>query len=416
MSRGIDSENELMLLLSATRRRREAAGPRLRTLIAKVDPDRFVELARRQRLLAILGERMLEVDGPRRPEIDQAARLERTRQEVQMLLFEAATSTLMERLESDGVPTLPLKGTVLARRAHGDAALRPITDIDLLVDASLMPKAVEIAKTVGYALATHEGIVPPQLHYRLDDPRANLPVLELHWRVHWYESEFATAMLERAVRVGAERVAQPQDEIAALLLFYQRDGFVGLRLACDIAGWWDRQGGDVPPGALGKLAAKHPGLERAWVAAALTAEQVVGVPGRQLLGQSPSTGRRRVRAAVRLSNWDLRGTEDRISTDVTLVDALCTPRGGFGAFANRTLLLDPARLREYYGLTEPRPVLERLVWAFHPLKIGLRYAASLAGIIGRVPLPRGPRRPRRSGPDRARGRVPPAPRTVRRRR
>jgi hypothetical protein len=333
--------------------------------------------------LSVLGARLLEIDGRRPADLEEAVRLDRQNLEMRALVFQAVTSAVTDRLEGSGIPTLPLKGVALARRAHGDEALRLITDIDVLVPADQLVAAVQVAQEMGYV--AHGGVEArlPQLHYSLVDPRGALPPLELHWRIHWYETRFARAMLDRAERVGSQRAAQPEDELAALLLYYQRDGFAGLRLACDIAAWWDRNGATVRPGALDDLASEHPELRRAWIAAALTAEEVVGLPGRELLDSAHAGKPHVVRAAVRLANWALVGNENRISTDVTLVDGLCTPRGGFRHFARRALFLDPERIREYYDLTTPNRALERLLWSWHPVKILLRYTASLLRILVR---------------------------------
>jgi hypothetical protein len=69
----------------------------------------------------------------------------------------------------------------------------------------------------------------PDLHHRLEHP--GRPAIDLHWRLHWHEEAFARDLLGRARATGTIAAA---DEAAALLLFYARDGFYGLRLAADI--------------------------------------------------------------------------------------------------------------------------------------------------------------------------------------
>ena len=70
----------------------------------------------------------------------------------------------------------------------------------------------------------------------------SLPRVELHWRVHWYERQ----LRRRRPRAGRVKPAaasrsqmQPLDGLVALMLFYARDGFAGLRYPADAAAWWD---------------------------------------------------------------------------------------------------------------------------------------------------------------------------------
>ena len=96
----------------------------------------------------------------------------------------------------------------------------------------------------------------PLLHFVLVHERGELPPVELHWRVHWYEQRFARERLlpPTAGQEGQWRPA-PADELTSLLLFYARDGFIDLRLATDLGAWWDVHGPDLDPGALDEVLA-----------------------------------------------------------------------------------------------------------------------------------------------------------------
>ena len=168
----------------------------------------------------------------------------------------------------------------------------------------------------------------PLLHRRLVHQQPGLPVLELHWRVHWYEQLFSREMLLRSSPGGPiGNRAAPADELTALLLFYARDGFVDLRLACDLGAWWDALGTQLPPGAVAEQIARYPALGRVLVAAAEVGDRVVGVPRLELLGEEHSL-ERRVRLATALANPDARADKTQHQADALLVDLLLTPPGG----------------------------------------------------------------------------------------
>jgi hypothetical protein len=172
--------------------------------------------------------------------------------------------------------------------------------------------------------------------------RGELPEVELHWRVHWYERSFACErLLPPAVgsAVG-EWSPAPADELAALLLFYARDGFIDLRLASDLGTWWDVYGADLPHGALDELLHIYPALARALPVAANVAERIVGLPARQIIGEMPKLGLRG-RIAVRLANPNPRASRSQLYADMGLIDGLLTPPGDFGSFVRRQVLLPP---------------------------------------------------------------------------
>ena len=163
--------------------------------------------------------------------------------------------------------------------------------------------------------------------------------MELHWRVHWYERSFAhERLLPPALdeSPGDWRPA-PADELAALLLFYARDGFIDLRLATDLSAWWDVYGAELPPGALDELLRVYPALARVIPAAVEAAEKMVGLPAAQIIGDMHKLGLRE-RMAVRLANPNPHSSRSQLYADMGLIDGLLTPKGGFGAFVRRQML------------------------------------------------------------------------------
>src|SRR3954468_4098437 len=92
-----------------------------------------------------------------------------------------ATSSLSEA----GIAAVPLKGAVLARRIYGDIALRPFSDIDLLIRREQIADAESVISKLGYApefsipAAHRERWLEQQCE--LTFCRAGLSRIELHW-------------------------------------------------------------------------------------------------------------------------------------------------------------------------------------------------------------------------------------------
>ena len=377
-SRG--AEAELILASAAVAARRDCSRTRAAALARGVDWERLVAMLLARRLLPQLGERILQSAGEDAPASFVAAverALSQTRH--QAALLQLVGARVRRALDAAGIRSLALKGPFLAEAIYGDPGRRASGDIDLLVAPGELQAAVTVARASGYASPTDH--VPrgglPLLHYTLHHERFQAPPLELHWRIHWYEREFARDMLARSIEDPPYGLrATPIDELAGLLLFYARDGFHDLRLATDIATWWDSCGGSIAPGALGELTARYPALERSLLCAASTAERVVGLPSEPLLG----AGRRlriRPRLAARLANPDGRGAATQSSADVALVDWLLSAPGGQLEFIRRQLLPP----REVLG-KRARARRERRVSPLgHGMRVLLRCGLSVAHLL-----------------------------------
>jgi len=255
---------------------------------------------------------------------------------------------VMTALADAGIRSAALKGPLLGEAIYGDPGRRLSSDIDLLVSPEQLQAAVEVVRGLGYDAPTDyvERCGLPRLHFALVHERGELPPVELHWRVHWYERTFARERLlpPTCDQQDGWRPA-PSDELVALLLFYARDGFVDLRLASDLSAWWDACGADLPPGAVDELLGVYPALARVIRAAVKAAENTVGLPAAQIIGHMPKLDLRE-RMAVRLANPNPHASQSQLYADMGLIDGLLMPRGSFGAFVRRQVILPPEVLDE----------------------------------------------------------------------
>lgn len=289
-------------------------------------------------VLCTLGQRLVDA-GRAAPELADAVARGREAAIRRGTVHELLTLDLTATLERKGIACLPLKGQLLSKTLYGEVGLRGTGDIDLLVDPDDLWAAGDLVHARGY-LPSHpplpRGELPP-LHLTYEDPEDELPRVELHWRIHWYEREFARRMLARSTpsHDGARRPDRA-DELASLFLFYARDGFLGVRQAVDIAAWWDRHGAAVEGRALDPIISAHPELGPSIRAGAAVADIHLGVPSAELLAAAAPRGGREKRA-VRMADWRAAGGWDQLGANVSLVDGLLSPPGDLRAFAARQL-------------------------------------------------------------------------------
>lgn len=330
-------EQAIALALCGTRRRRAQLEGLMDHALAAADFALVAEHLNRQRLLPLVGSRLVELRGDALPAwftdlVHAAVEASAKVAMVQAMVLMQVQSAL----ESAGIPALPIKGPQLARAVYGNVGLRQSSDLDVLVPVAQLDDAVRVLLPLGYVHPRdplgRDGL--PLLHLGMAHPDG-LPDVELHWRVHWYEDRFAADMLGRSAPTAEGRDAEPVHQFVTLLLLFARDGFAGLRMAADIAAWWDVSGHGVPDGALDAVALRYPALGPAVHTAAVTARRLVGAPDWLPSPAGSAVARRTV---PRLADWALIASDQQIAATASLVDGLLTPRGGVRAFVRRALV------------------------------------------------------------------------------
>jgi hypothetical protein len=385
--RGPPSQEQTILLRSvSTRSRRERSRPEVDRLLGLVDQHRLLQEAALQRLLPVCGARLLEDHGDSLEDSTAQAITDALEQSARTaMVLDGVAKMALKDLERRGIRAVQVKGTALGSRIYGDPGLRAGSDIDLLVGRTQLSEALAALRGHGYREEPWPAVVDglPDLHYRLTGRRDSwLPSIELHWRLHWYDGGFSRGLLDRSQRDQRGLwCPAPSDELASLLLFFSRDGFIGLRYAADIAAWWDRYSDDLGEHGLSTLAAAYPEIAPSLSAAATVAEELGGPPRRRVLPGSGELRARETRAA-RQTNWTISGDRDQINANRALVDWLVRPRGGVRHFVRRQLLPPALTVARMYGVSPSarlRPTLLRFV---HPVKIVARLAIGRWAIRG----------------------------------
>jgi hypothetical protein len=145
------------------------------------------------------------------------------------------------------VDAIPFKGPTLAEAAYGDIALRPFSDLDVLVLARDFPAAAAAVAELGYAeskprrAAEQRAIVANGYECAFDGPMGRY-LLELQWRPlprfyavdidlgDWFKRALPAKFGQRRVRCLA-----PEDLLLALCLHAAKHAWVNLLWLCDIA-------------------------------------------------------------------------------------------------------------------------------------------------------------------------------------
>lgn len=324
--------------------RADEAAARLQRLIAAGGADPAVDywLAEGVLALAVHRARSVGIEHPVWAEAEAEIR-ERSRQAA--MIQDLALMQVTRALEREGIPSVVLKGAPMARRLYGDAELRsPSGDLDLLVPVERLSDASRVVVRLGWGEAG-DAVYADGLpdHHAAHPGKPGTPAVELHWRVQWYDrAEHSAGLLEGAEISDRFPVASPVDQLSILMLAFGRDGLHRLRLAADIAAWWDRWGADGL--ALSRLWTGV--LARPHTAQALATSAVVGTP-------SPPDGLLGVaarRAVTRVALSDEPMPERSVFARVAIVDLLSAPAAMRRGRALTTWLRSP----EYLAVRHPK--------------------------------------------------------------
>lgn len=144
------------------------------------------------------------------------------------ILRRAEAEELLESLRSRGIPAAGLKGVDLAWRVYPDPALRPATDIDLLVPAERLAEAETVVLAAGYTPEARTAELRAKgldwVDYQYTHPQSEV-MIELHVEL-LHPGRFALPGAECLARARDGFLA-PGDRFVHLALHLAKHGYFG---------------------------------------------------------------------------------------------------------------------------------------------------------------------------------------------
>ncbi len=160
------------------------------------------------------------------------------------LFFDA--SKVLGALAENQLPVIALKGLALAKKTYGDIALRPMSDIDLLLKKEDLIKAGRILLALGYRQDFPDWESSVKAYHHLPPfTNKNGTLIELHWNIVTPDSPIKVdvdGLWQRACRITVDNIKvlalAPEDLFLHLCIhacFHLQSG-LDLIPFCDIAG------------------------------------------------------------------------------------------------------------------------------------------------------------------------------------
>ena len=189
------------------------------------------------------------------------------------------------RLALAGIRSSQLKGPALGQLLYDDLGRRPSSDIDLLVATAGAASCGAGGARPGLPGARRPRPTAPGYRCFTSRCATALACCRL-WSFTGACTGMSSALPRSACSSQPAQTpragARPRvDQLAALLLFYARDGFMNLRHAIDVGAFWERHGEGIPDGALEELARAYPSCASPTGLSAVAARSV-GLPADRL--------------------------------------------------------------------------------------------------------------------------------------
>lgn len=262
---------------------REAAvlGDRAR---AAVDWDALADAAERHMVAALVHRALAAVPDVPRPTLQRLAAV-RDAVAVRNLALTRALLEIVDALDARGVPSIPIKGPVLAVAAYGDVAARQFGDLDLIVRRGDVDAAHAVLHELGYApgIALDAGAEAAlsRADYHAQFISRDAVTVELHWALGrsgsgaLADDAWAWSNARQVVVLGRTLAALPAEPLLVYLCAHGgKHAWKQLGWVCDVAAVmraspaidWERAA----------TIASHAGVRRALALGVYLAHQMLG--------------------------------------------------------------------------------------------------------------------------------------------
>lgn len=214
----------------------------------EIDWAAFIRLANYHRLMPLVHWRLMEDYSGRIPdEIRRRLKDQFLETGRRNLALAGELTRLLDLFEEEGLAVTPYKGAVLAASVYGNLALRPFSDLDLLISESEVRRARDLLLRAGYeperSLSSEEEAdyfeTNCELNFNRRDGEAHV---ELHWAIVPPAFSFSldAEELNRRARLGllssrAIPNLSPEDLLLALCAHGCKHRWSRLFWICDVA-------------------------------------------------------------------------------------------------------------------------------------------------------------------------------------
>ena len=250
----LSHEDEVLLCLAYPKLGTERSQRLAQLLTSPTDWVELLDQADRQGITPLLHHHLGQAPSSTAPDIAKIALAERSRSCLAWnLRLSHELLRLLDRFNEAGIPVIPLKGLYLADLLYDDPALRPTSDLDLLVKVQDFDTSQRVLEEAGCTkLADEEQGAEYHVSYVTTDGRAGHVLIELHRALG--ESHVAGLDIEAVWRSAAPITWEGrtiwtmalQDLFLYTCLHAVKDGLASIRSLLDITLLLERYGQDLP--------------------------------------------------------------------------------------------------------------------------------------------------------------------------
>ncbi len=148
-----------------------------------LDWEVVYHLAVRQGVAPLLSQRLSALKGHHIPDhIEKRLKDEYVQSAARSFILQQEAAGIFSAFAEKGIPVIALKGIDLAERVYDDPALRPMSDLDLMVKKEDLSAAWNLLESLGYQ-KSRETILQGEHHHLPQMVRGGSFPVEIHWSI-----------------------------------------------------------------------------------------------------------------------------------------------------------------------------------------------------------------------------------------
>lgn len=240
--------SELSILLIDILKRGKDVDPARLSALTPEQWKQFMTIAAHQRVTSLVFYRLKKKGLDQAVPSDVYASFKDVYQQniMRIMKISGQSRRVLKALNTAGIPTIPLKGIVLANSIYESIGLREMSDFDLLVPKEKLAEAFEIITGMGYKPSQPfclDSLIKTGKHLPCCIKKGHVNI-EIHWNITYPNMSYSIdprELWEKAVPVKIldyeTLMLSPEDLLLHICLHtsYQHQFDFGLRPFCDIA-------------------------------------------------------------------------------------------------------------------------------------------------------------------------------------
>lgn len=174
--------------------------------------DKLVQTLRSHQILPLVYSKIMSVPSSQQlpDETISLLKQEYFKSKISSIFVEQQLKEILDQFKKEGIRLIVMKGPALARSVYHDPALRPGSDIDILVHPDQVLKARKAMESIGYVCDKKYFDISKKFNNEevyLHTSRKHYKIVEVHWNLYVSCSVEISQFFDRAIQINYKDIS-----------------------------------------------------------------------------------------------------------------------------------------------------------------------------------------------------------------